>query len=604
MSGHPRLVTLLVALVATASLAADHPIEGDRLSLKDPPTNTARRRVTFTATRDFAIDPTGAADPRNVGATIEFLGENPGDGATGPIVLDPSFWVGVGRPPGSRGYKYLDFNVSTGIRKVVFKAGSKGGSVTVGGRGSAWPYQVTQPQGPISVRFTVGGDVYCAEFTAFTRNQVGKVTAKKAPPPVSCTITPAVCGNGVVERGEECDDGNTLPNDGCSDTCQLENTSAICAGVPSVTGTSIASVRVASGLSNPLHVAAPPLDPRRVFVVEQDGRIRVIKDGILLPTAFLAIENKVRFGGEQGLLSVAFHPDYENNGRFFVYYNNTDGDITIARYQVSGNPDLADDTSEKILLTIDHQFAGNHNGGQLAFGPDGYLYAGTGDGGGGGDPLESGQNLMTMLGKHLRIDVDVDSPPYYAMPAGNPFPGAGDPFNLIWAYGLRNPWRFSFDRATGELYTADVGQDSWEEVDVQPAGVGGLNYGWNVFEGRHCFDPTPNPTCPDPPTGYTMPVLEYDHGQGCSITGGFVYRGCALPDLRGTYFYSDYCSAFIRTFSGVSGGDAQNLDDRTADLDPPGALSIDSVTSFGEDARGELYIVDQGGEVFKIVPGS
>ncbi|MBI3771068.1 MAG: PQQ-dependent sugar dehydrogenase [Deltaproteobacteria bacterium] len=599
-----RLTTLVLALVATSSFAVDHPIEGDRLGIADPPANAARRKVVFTATRDFAIDPTTVADPRSVGATLEISGENPGDGSSGVIALDPSLWTALGTPPGSKGYRYLDFNSSTGVRKIVFKAGRKGGNLGVGGRGSAWLYQVTQPQGSISARFTVGSDVYCAEFTTFQRNQPGKVSSKKAPPPASCTLTPPVCGNGTIESGEECDDGGTMSGDGCSDTCQLENTSAICAGVPSVAGTSIASVRVAAGLSSPLFVTAPRLDPNRVFVVEQGGRIRIIKNGILLPTAFLAIESKVNFSGEQGLLSMAFHPDYETNGRFFVYYSNTDGDITIARYQVSGNPDLADDTSEKILLTINHQFANNHNGGQLQFGPDGYLYAATGDGGGGGDPLASGQNLMTMLGKQLRIDVDVETPPYYATPAGNPFPGAGDPFDLIWAYGLRNPWRFSFDRQTGELYTADVGQNAWEEVDVQPAGTGGLNYGWRVFEARHCFDPSPAADCPNPPTGFTMPVLEYDHGQGCSIIGGYVYRGCALPDLQGTYFYSDYCSAFVRTFKGVSGGDAQNLADRTADVHPPGGLTIDSVTSLGEDARGELYIVDQGGEVFKIVPGS
>jgi hypothetical protein len=599
-----RLAVLALALLASSSLAADHPVEGDRLLLSDPPTNSSRRAVRFNATRDFAIDPSVAADPRSVGATLEIMGAGPGDGSTGTIALDPSFWTGLGKPAGSKGYKYLDFNVSTGVKKVLFKTGGRGGSLIVSGKGANWPYQVTQSQGAVFARFTVGTDVYCAEFTLFDRNQPGKVSAKHAAPPASCTQTPPVCGNGTIENGEECDDSNANNGDGCSSSCQLENTSAICAGVPQVAGTSIASIRVASGLSNPVYVTAPRLDPRRVFVVEQDGRIRIIKNGILLPTAFLAIESRVQFGGEQGLLSVAFHPDYESNGRFFVYYNNNDGDITIARYDVSGNPDLADASSEKVLLTIDHSFAGNHNGGQLQFGPDGFLYAGTGDGGGGGDPLESGQNLMTMLGKQLRIDVDVETAPYYAMPAGNPFPGAGDPFNLIWAYGLRNPWRFSFDRSTGELYTADVGQNAWEEVDVQPAGTGGLNYGWDIFEARHCFEPYPNPDCPSPPTGFTMPVLEYDHGQGCSITGGFVYRGCALPDLGGTYFYSDYCSAFIKTFKGVSGGDAQNLDDRTGDLDPPGALTIDNVTSFGEDARGEIYIVDQGGEVFKIVPGS
>ena len=597
-----RLATLALVFVAAASFAADHPIEGDRLLLKDP-SDATRRAVRFTATRDFAIDPSMAADPRSVGATIEFMGAGAGDGATGPIALDPSFWTGLGKPPGSKGYKYFDFNVSTGIKKIMFKVGSRGGSLIVSGKGSGWPYQVTQPQGPITVRFTVGSDVYCAEFAIFDHNEPGKVTARKAPPPASCTVTPATCGNGVLEGAEECDDTNTTPGDGCSATCQLENTSAICAGVPTVAGTGLASVRVASGLSSPLHLTAAPLDPSRVFVVEQPGRIRVIKNGILQPTAFLAIEDKVSCCGERGLLSVAFHPNYETNGRFFVYYTEPDGDIAIARYQVSGDPDVANEASGQVLLTIDHQAASNHNGGQLAFGPDGYLYAGTGDGGGGGDPFENGQDLSAMLGKQLRIDVNVETPPFYAMPSGNPFSTSGDPLNLIWAYGLRNPWRFSFDRLTGELYTGDVGQGQWEEVDVQPAGTGGLNYGWDIYEGRHCFvEPAPDDPCPPSTAGYTMPVLEYDHGQGCSITGGFVYRGCRMPDLQGTYFYSDYCSAFIKTFRGVAGGDAQNLADRTSDLAPP-VGSIDNVTSFGEDARGELYIVDQDGEVFKVVPG-
>jgi glucose/arabinose dehydrogenase len=198
----------------------------------------------------------------------------------------------------------------------------------------------------------------------------------------------------------------------------------------------------------------------------------------------------------------------------------------------------------------------------------------------------------------------VDVPPFYAVPPTNPFAGRTDARGEIWAFGLRNPWRFSFDRATGDLYIGDVGQGAWEEIDVQPGeSAGGENYGWSVFEGRHCFTPIPPATdCPNPPTGFTMPVLEYDHGQGCAVMGGFVYRGCALPDLRGTYFYADYCSAFIRTFQGVSGGDATNTVDRTSDLAPGMGLSIDTPTTFGEDARGELFIADYGGEIFKIVP--
>jgi hypothetical protein len=230
-----------------------------------------------------------------------------------------------------------------------------------------------------------------------------------------------------------------------------------------------------------------------------------------------------------------------------------------------------------------------------------------GDGGGGGDPLEAGQDDTTLLAKMLRLDVDVETPPYHAVPPSNPNAGAGTPLGLIWAKGLRNPWRFSFDRATGDLYIADVGQSAAEEVDYQPAAsTGGENYGWDIFEGSLCYEPLPLfPVCPSPPTGYTMPVLEYGHVFfACSITGGFVYQGCRLPDLRGTYFYADLCADFIRTFQGVSGGMAQNLADRTADLAPGGGVTIDTITSFGEDARGELYIADYTGEIFMIVPGS
>ena len=398
---------------------------------------------------------------------------------------------------------------------------------------------------------------------------------------------PGPCGNGVAEGTEECDDGNVVSGDGCSATSQLENTSAICAGVPTVAGTAIHSVRIAAGLEKPTDVTAPRLDPNRIFVVEQPGRIRIIKNDVLLSTAFLDIAGKVSCCNERGLLSVAFPPDYESSGLFFVNYTNNNGDTVIARYSVSGDSDVADATSEHILTTIAQPFA-NHNGGDNVFGPDGFLYVGMGDGGSGGDPNNNAQNDASLLGKLLRIDPVTEAV-------------------QIWAKGLRNPWRFSFDRGTGDLYIADVGQDSWEEVDVQPAPtVVGVNYGWHIMEGRHCFNPMTGCNM----TGLTLPVLEYDHSNGCSITGGFVYRGCRMPDLRGTYFYSDYCSAFIRTFKGVSGGDAQNLADRTADLAPGGGLVIDSVTSFGEDARGELYIADYGtggtadGEIYRIVPGS
>lgn len=582
--------------------AADHFIGGDYIKLKDPTGDPAKRRATFRAAKDPAIVPDLSNDPRIVGAQLEITGTNPGDGSTGIITLAQAGWTGLGNPSGSKGYKWVDPTDSLGVRRVLFRNGNNGGKLIVVGRESNWMYQVTQAQGPILVRFTVGTENYCAQFLAYARNQAELVIGRNALAPVSCTIT---CGNGTVDGIEECDDGGNANGDGCDSTCQLENTSAVCAGIPTTAGTALHAVRIANGLTLPNTIAAPRLDPNRLFVVEKTGRIRLIKNGSLLPTAFLNLSAKVtpgsnNFGSEQGLLGLAFHPNYESNGRFFVNYTDLSGDTVVSRFQVSGNPDIAD-TTETILLTISQPFA-NHNGGNILFGPDGYLYVGMGDGGSGGDPLESGQTDATLLGKMLRLDVDVNTAPFHAAPASNPHFGDPSPFDLIWAKGLRNPWRFSFDRANGDLYIADVGQGSWEEIDWVPGtSTGAENYGWDIFEGTHCYDPEPDFMMCPAPGGYVMPVVEYDHGVGCSTTGGFVYRGCAMPDLHGTYFYSDYCTAFIRTFE-ISGGAATNEQDRTADVAPGGGLSIDSVVSFGEDARGEMYIADQGGEIFKIVP--
>jgi glucose/arabinose dehydrogenase len=369
-------------------------------------------------------------------------------------------------------------------------------------------------------------------------------------------------------------------------------------------GVAAATVLVTAALEHPVHITAPHLDQHRIFVVEQAGRIRIVKDGALLADPFLAIESRVSSSSqERGLLSLAFHPDFASNGRFFVDYTDTAGNTVVARYQVGRDADHADPASEHILLTIEQPFD-NHNGGQLAFGPEGDLYVGMGDGGSEGDPLNTGQRDDTLLGKLLRIDVDVEDPPYHAVPADNPHAERGDPLGLVWAKGLRNPWRFSFDRLTGDLYIADVGQDRLEEIDVQPAAShGGENYGWRLFEADACYDPSPAATCPNPPDGFTFPVSQYTHAVGCSVTGGFVYRGCALPDLRGQYFFSDYCTAFLKTFTLV-GGVATNQQDRTTALAPGGGHTIDSVVSFGEDARGELYIADYDGEIYEIVPAS
>ena len=581
---------------AAMALAADHPAAGDRLVLKDRAT-PAKRKFRFAAVRDAAIDPRLGADLTVVGASLEVMGAAAGDGATGALDLDASRWVGLGRPRGAKGYRYADRHAAAGIRRVLFKRGRKGGSLTIKGGGDAFPYAITQPQGPIDVRFTVGADVYCSRFQSFTRNEIGRVKAKRAAAPPDCIPFSLLCGNGTIDGVEECDDGNVESGDGCTVSCQLEDPSARCTGVPTVSGTSLRSERVVAGLANPTYLTAPPLDPSRLFVTEQHGVVQVVKNGGLLRAPFLDISTKIACCDERGLLGLAFHPDYESNGRLFVNYTNTAGDTVIARYQVSPDPDRADPDSEVILLTIVQDFT-NHNSGQLAFGPDGFLYVGMGDGGSRGDPRGRAQDPASLLGKILRLDVDRVGPPWAA--AGNPFIGAA-PRDEIWALGLRNPWRFSFDRATGELYVADVGQDLWEEVSVQAAdSPGGENYGWNVFEGDgHCFAAAPECTQPD---AFVMPVLDYSHADGCSITGGYVYRGCAMPDLHGTYFYGDFCSAFIRTFAGVTGGTAQNRMDRTADLAPGGGLSIDRITSFGQDARGELYVVDRRGEIFRIIP--
>jgi glucose/arabinose dehydrogenase len=343
---------------------------------------------------------------------------------------------------------------------------------------------------------------------------------------------------------------------------------------------------VASGLSFPVHVAAPPGDAR-LFIVEKTGRIRILQGGQVVATPFLDLSGAVSGGSEQGLLSVAFHPQYAANGRFVVNYTDQGGDTQVVEYRVSGDPDRADPASARTLLTVAQPFS-NHNGGLVVFGPDGMLYIGMGDGGGGGDPQRSGQNLSTLLGKLLRLTPDG------AVPADNPFTGQGGARGEIWAYGLRNPWRFSFDRETGDLYIADVGQNRLEEVHAVRGAGRGLNYGWNVMEGSDCFAPSSG--CDR--TGLTLPVLTYDHGEGCSVTGGHVYRGAAIPALRGLYFYSDYCSGFVRSFRFSGDGAADQR--RWADLEP--GAGDRNVTSFGEDAAGEIYLTTAGGNVYKIVP--
>jgi glucose/arabinose dehydrogenase len=339
-----------------------------------------------------------------------------------------------------------------------------------------------------------------------------------------------------------------------------------------------------------VYLTAPAGDAR-LFIVEQSGRIRIVKAGQLLATPFLDISARVSYGGERGLLSMAFDPAYATNGFFFVYFTNANGDIAIERYGGTVGADVASSTPTPVI-TIAHPGASNHNGGLLAFGSDGFLYAGTGDGGGGGDPSGNAQNLTVLLGKLLRLDVRTLP---YTIPGTNPFVSQAGRRGEIWAYGLRNPWRYAFDRhpttAGSDLFIADVGQDAYEEIDVASSTAGGINYGWNVMEGTHCYPASA--TCSS--TSFRQPVFEYDHSRGCSITGGYVYRGAALPEVSGHYFYSDYCTGFLASLTGsVAGG----FTSTTWDV---GGGALGSVLSFGEDAAGEIYVLTGSGTVYRLV---
>lgn len=346
-------------------------------------------------------------------------------------------------------------------------------------------------------------------------------------------------------------------------------------------------IRQVSGFAQPTHITHAGDGSGRLFVVEQSGRIRIIKNGLLLITPFLDITDRVICCGEQGLLSVAFPPEYPNKGYFYVNYTRKpDGDTIVARYIVTENPDVANSDIEEVVLLVDQPFA-NHNGGQIVFGPDGFLYIGMGDGGSGGDPQNNGQNPGTLLGKIVRIDVESGFSPY-TIPLTNPFSLQTGFRPEIWTLGYRNPWRFSFDSDTGDLYIADVGQNSFEEVDFQPASsTGGENYGWNIMEGAHCFNTN---RCDQ--TGLVLSVAEYDHSQGCSITGGFVYRGQTFPRMQGVYFYGDFCSGILW---GLKRED--NTWQNTLLLDTP-----HSISTFGEDEEGNLYLANHSnGDIYVII---
>lgn len=331
---------------------------------------------------------------------------------------------------------------------------------------------------------------------------------------------------------------------------------------------------VTSGLNRPVDIQSANDGTGRLFIIEKYGVIRVYENGQLLPQSFLDITDRIdESGNEMGLLGFAFHPDYEQNGYFYVNYTGDGGNTRISRFQANGN--LADAGSEEVLLIIEQPYS-NHNGGSVAFGPDGYLYLGLGDGGLAGDPHKNGQDTTSLLGKILRIDVNNGAP--YAVPADNPFGSE------VWAYGLRNPWRISFDRSTGDLWIGDVGQGDWEEIDYLPAGsAGGSNFGWSVMEGSYGYDGSAQP-------GMLLPATEYSHNDGgCSVTGGYVYRG-AMPEWNGIYLYADYCLGTIWGLI-LSNGQWQSQVMFEAG---------ETVTTFGQDESGELYFASDTGNVYHL----
>ncbi len=346
-------------------------------------------------------------------------------------------------------------------------------------------------------------------------------------------------------------------------------------------------VQIAANLDRPVDIADPKDGTNRLFIVLQGGKIVIYNGSNILGTPYLNISSSVSCCGEEGLLSLAFHPSYKTNGFFYIFYVNTSGNLVLARYKVSSQSNVANDGSRTILLTIPHPTNSNHNGGQIKFGKDGFLYLSVGDGGGGGDQSNNAQNLGKLLGKILRINVNSGSP--YSIPSSNPFINKTGALKEIWAYGVRNPWRISFDKANGNLYIADVGQNKWEEVSFFPAdGTPGANFGWRRMEGKHCFNPSSG--CNN--GSLKIPFVEYDHSAGCSVTGGYVYRGSSIPALVGTYLFSDYCS-------GTIWGSKRNSNGQwiTSKLLSSGG----NVSTFGEDRNGELYVAHlPTGRIYRI----
>ena len=375
---------------------------------------------------------------------------------------------------------------------------------------------------------------------------------------------------------------------------------------------SLSSELVSDGFKKPVFVISYPTDASILYVVEQAGRIIVLDSGQKKSKPFFNINKRVvnpfRPGDERGLLGFAFHPDYENNKKFYINYIDNDGHTIVSEF-IAQSKYKADHNSERVLLKLEQPY-GNHNGGHIEFGKDGYLYIAIGDGGAAGDPLDSGQDLTSLFGKVIRIDIN-GSP--YSIPKSNPFYGIKNAREEIWAWGLRNVWRFSFDKKTGDIYYGDVGQNKWEEVNFEPASSsGGNNYGWRQMEASYCFEPKEN--CIR--DGMVLPIIEYPNDayhpafalgrknqlnvEGCSVTGGYVYRGEKLKGFEGVYFFGDYCSGNIWSFK-VKDGKANAFKNRTEEINIADGEFTNYISSFGQDADGEIYIVDYNGAVYKII---
>ena len=375
---------------------------------------------------------------------------------------------------------------------------------------------------------------------------------------------------------------------------------------------SLSSELVSDGFKKPVFVISYPTDASILYVVEQAGKVIVLDSGQKKSKPFFNINKRVvnpfRPGDERGLLGFAFHPDHENNKKFYINYIDNDGHTIVSEF-IAQSKYKADHNSERVLLRLEQPY-GNHNGGHIEFGNDGYLYIAIGDGGAAGDPLDSGQDLTSLFGKVIRIDIN-GSP--YSIPKSNPFYGIKNAREEVWAWGLRNVWRFSFDKKTGDIYYGDVGQNKWEEVNFEPASSsGGNNYGWRQMEASYCFEPKEN--CKR--DGMVLPIIEYPNDayhpafalgrknqlnvEGCSVTGGYVYRGEKLKGFKGVYFFGDYCSGNIWSFK-VKDGKANEFKNRTEEINIADGEFTNYISSFGQDADGEIYIVDYNGAVYKII---